>query len=333
MSVTPTPADRYFIDLAPDDTPLDAVAAEIRAEHSAAERAQHAALEHARHAGAQLIAAKARLPHGQFKPFVRDECQMPHSTANLYMKVARRWDELIKSQPVATLTLRAAAKFLSNGTQDDDTEEKADALYALGVLSPNDLRELSEPEVIALVREVRAAYIQCCIDIDADGLAERIARFGPDGSAYEINRRFLATRVRNVAEAMRQGLCTPGQVRKRLGVIPIDTAMRKSLEGRAAYAEDAAGGAAEAKTPAATRSAAAPISAAPYRHALDVFLNDAKEFAQTSATLLTSTHGLYEERVILSPEDRQRLLDRLDLVREAIGKMEAQARRSGISAA
>jgi hypothetical protein len=117
-------------------------------------------------------------------------------------------------------------------------------------------------------------------------------------------------------------------------VIPIDALMRKSVEGR-----DTSEHAVAADTPTRPTSAprrpapTPPITAAPHLPALDAFLKDAKEFAETSATLLTSTHGLLDERVILSHEDRQRLLDHLAFVREAIGKMEAQARRSAISAA
>lgn len=326
-AVSLVPADRYVLDLAPADTPLDALAAEIRASHGAAERAQFAALEHARMAGTQLLAAKARLPHGKFKPFVRDECQMPHSTANLYMKVARRWDELGKSQPVATLTLRAAAKLLCNGTLDDDTEATADALFALGVLGPDDLRALSEAEIIALVREVHAAYIQCVTDIDADGFAERIAHRGPDGPAYGIDRRGLATLAHRTAAAMRDGLCTPGQVRKYLGVIPADDRLRKALRGRESPTQ---ADVASHRSPAAPR---APITVTPPPSVLDAFVADAHAFARTTQTLLTASHGLLQERLVLNDAERTRLLAAINEVRDAIAKMEAQARRSAMAVA
>jgi hypothetical protein len=61
----------------------------MNAEHRAYESTQAAALEHAIAAGDALIEAKARLPHGEWLPWLREHAEFGERTARHYMAIAR----------------------------------------------------------------------------------------------------------------------------------------------------------------------------------------------------------------------------------------------------
>ena len=84
---------------------LTDLAARIRAEHENSILAVKRGLAHAISAGQLLIEAKAQLQHGQWLPWLRDHCQVPERTAQLYMKLATHGDEI---RSVADLTVRGA---------------------------------------------------------------------------------------------------------------------------------------------------------------------------------------------------------------------------------
>jgi hypothetical protein len=85
------------------------LASRIRAEHEATAAALKRGAEHAMAAGQLLIAAKKRLKHGQWLPWLRDHCVMPERTARLYMRLAGT-KQLIESQigNVADFSVRGA---------------------------------------------------------------------------------------------------------------------------------------------------------------------------------------------------------------------------------
>ena len=71
-------------------------------------------LTHARAAGLLLLEAKEGMAHGTFMKWVQRECQFSHSTANLYMRIAREWDQIEgNSQSIANLSLGAVGEWLS----------------------------------------------------------------------------------------------------------------------------------------------------------------------------------------------------------------------------
>jgi hypothetical protein len=102
-----------------------------RTEASAAELKKHAAvanrehkecqsmfrnsLEHARTAGEALQAAKDSMKHGEWLKWLKKECpHIPDTTANAYMRVAEKWDSVMKNpQRVADSTPTSLRKFLS----------------------------------------------------------------------------------------------------------------------------------------------------------------------------------------------------------------------------
>lgn len=73
---------------------LSVLAAQISQAHVAATSAAISALEHGRHCGELLIEAKAQLPHGEWEQWVAAHCTFQLRTAQEYMRVARRWQEL-----------------------------------------------------------------------------------------------------------------------------------------------------------------------------------------------------------------------------------------------
>ena len=104
---------------------LDQLAAEIKREHEAVEATIRTSLMHAKAAGEKLVEVKDRLKHREWMPWVETHCGVSHSTALLYMNVARRWDELVNSQPVENLTLHKAATALAEMRREVRAVEKA----------------------------------------------------------------------------------------------------------------------------------------------------------------------------------------------------------------
>jgi hypothetical protein len=110
---------------------LPVLAAEIMNYHAAAREAFGSAAEYAIKAGEALIEAKKLVEHGEWLPWLRDNCKLSERAAQLYMRIARHKDELAKSATVADLSLRAAARAVSGTISDDDVEvaKTADPLW------------------------------------------------------------------------------------------------------------------------------------------------------------------------------------------------------------
>jgi hypothetical protein len=104
-------------------TALDRLAFDIRVAHGAVKTSMRESLTHARAAGELLIQAKGRIASKRFMDWVKKECQFSHSTANIYMRIAREWDRIeANSQCVANLGLAALDRWLRGqaiGESDD----------------------------------------------------------------------------------------------------------------------------------------------------------------------------------------------------------------------
>jgi hypothetical protein len=99
------------------------LATQISTEQQKVETTLRAGLEHARKAGELLNKAKASLPHGQWLRWLKENCtNVAERTAQTYMAVSNRWDELQtkSATPVADLPFRAAIKLLSKGDKQPD---------------------------------------------------------------------------------------------------------------------------------------------------------------------------------------------------------------------
>ncbi len=93
---------------------LEALAVRINEEHRQAEAHAVSAVEHAAKAGRLLVAAKAGCAHGTWLPWLEANVACSVRTAQAYMRVARRWDELAaKSADPALLSIDGALRMLA----------------------------------------------------------------------------------------------------------------------------------------------------------------------------------------------------------------------------
>ena len=126
---------------------LAELAARISAEHTAVFVALSDSVRHAVAAGEMLIEAKAQVPHGQWLPWLRDNCTMSERTAQLYMRCAKSREDLEQHMGGGgdlTLNEAAAMLVLSSDTRRlfafikeiarlDDPEEVMQACLRSGV--------------------------------------------------------------------------------------------------------------------------------------------------------------------------------------------------------
>jgi hypothetical protein len=110
-----------------NDSTLESLAVRIHAAHQQVEGALQTSLEHARTAGELLLEAKSRFPHGQWLPWLQATVCFSEATAQRYMQIARRWDELMKARTVRDLTLRDALRLLGTRPAAPPAPPPADA--------------------------------------------------------------------------------------------------------------------------------------------------------------------------------------------------------------
>lgn len=103
--------------------PLTILATEINTEHNAFLEAMQAGLQHALKCGNLLLEAKAMVPHGEWLPWLADNCQVSERSAQAYMRVAQHWPELSKSATVADLTYREALQLLAENKPSEVLSE------------------------------------------------------------------------------------------------------------------------------------------------------------------------------------------------------------------
>ncbi|MCF6100352.1 DUF3102 domain-containing protein [Mesorhizobium muleiense] len=85
---------------------LPVLAAEIRRAHADVQEAAKTAAQCAIDAGHALIEAKALVKHGEWLPWLREQCALAERTAQLYMKIAKSGNP---PEIVAALGLQAAS--------------------------------------------------------------------------------------------------------------------------------------------------------------------------------------------------------------------------------
>jgi hypothetical protein len=86
---------------------LPILADEIKRAHGGVMDAATTAAERAIEAGNALIEAKLLVKHGQWLPFLKEHCELPERTAQLYMKIARLG---LEPATVADLGIKMLAK-------------------------------------------------------------------------------------------------------------------------------------------------------------------------------------------------------------------------------
>jgi hypothetical protein len=119
---------------------LPTLADRVNAEHRACEEAVGAALSHAINAGELLTEAKAGVPHGSWGAWLADNFEGSERTAQAYMKLYRRRDEIRNG--AADLSLRGALKALSAPKGEEPVDEEVAGAFGAGPgQSPADINE------------------------------------------------------------------------------------------------------------------------------------------------------------------------------------------------
>lgn len=85
---------------------LTMLASEINDAHRQAQAHAKGMLLEAKRAGDALLQAKKEIPHGQFKAWVEANTSVSYSTAAVYMKVAKEWDQKSSMLDFSTTSLR-----------------------------------------------------------------------------------------------------------------------------------------------------------------------------------------------------------------------------------
>jgi hypothetical protein len=295
------------------EVPLDQLAADIKREHEAAEYSMRDSLMHARAAGVKLLEVKRRLAFGEFMPWVDTHCEFSHSTANLYMKIAKRWETLGDSQQVANLTLRQASQLLYLDPSDEDAEATAE-LVNLKLLDWPDLDGLEPLEVRALVKEVRSYYEDLCFEPDEAVAARRVARSEEWNPVVTLNRDAIRTDACRVATELRDGKIGKGNVRQRLRRIEM-TVLEAKVEETTPTGQK----------PAETKPPGASVAVLRHVSPFEAYAERTQRFIAETHALLTEPHGLLSERVTLTHWQRQRLVKLITDARQALDELEEQA--------
>lgn len=106
------------MDVAEEPQCLTSLAESINAEHREATDCVRRSLIHARKAGEWLIKAKEIIGHGGWLAWLEDNTEFPDRTAQVYMRVARSWDEIetqarANAQDLADLGIQSALTLLA----------------------------------------------------------------------------------------------------------------------------------------------------------------------------------------------------------------------------
>ncbi len=102
---------------------LGTLAELINVEHEAVEANFQRGFEHAVRAGLLLLEAKAHVPHGQWLPWLSENCAVSERSAQNYMRVAKNRPDLgTESATAADLTLRGAVAALASPKETPEIE-------------------------------------------------------------------------------------------------------------------------------------------------------------------------------------------------------------------
>jgi hypothetical protein len=155
--------------LKPEYGSLEDLANRIKAAHTAVQDASKNVLGKAIAAGIALREAKAKLGHGQWLPWLKDNCDVSERHANNYMKLAAnkpKLDEKLrtKSATIADLTLTQALRLIedksdrNDGSGDLGKYDKAQAalIKKLKKLSPEEVEAAAQQTIQELEKVVAA---------------------------------------------------------------------------------------------------------------------------------------------------------------------------------
>jgi hypothetical protein len=186
-------------------TALPQLASRINVEHEAAGASFKAGLLHARAAGELLLQAKGQLPHGQWLPWMAANVHCSERTAQAYMRVAKRWDELeAKAQGLADLTFEGGLKLLAAPAKDEDRGLAADMEKWSGALAEKTgevtdtlagLRAILDRPDVTLAELVKVQETAGRLAAEMSALqrrAEQVTGFRQDLPALDRNYEYVA---------------------------------------------------------------------------------------------------------------------------------------------
>lgn len=105
---------------------LSKLADEANKEHAEVVKSGLSMLQHARACGNYLLQAKHAIGHGGWLSWVRDNFRATPRTAQRYMRIAERWEDLrLNATRVSDLSVRGAVKLLREQTVE---RERGDTL-------------------------------------------------------------------------------------------------------------------------------------------------------------------------------------------------------------
>jgi hypothetical protein len=121
----------------PEELSLLKLAKAIKRDVYLSKLAQQEALTRARSAGRSLNLAKKELNHGEWTPWLRENCSLSERTARYYMRIDRKWNEIQKKanlygHDLSTLPLSVAVEFITKpkglkGFLEDFIEDNLEA--------------------------------------------------------------------------------------------------------------------------------------------------------------------------------------------------------------
>lgn len=104
-------------------TSLADLARQIDAEHELAFRKARESLEHARTAGDLLIEVKDQLEHGEWTPWLEENCAVSSRQARRYIRLANNWDEISKTDAASVLSIDGALKLLAGPEDEPEADD------------------------------------------------------------------------------------------------------------------------------------------------------------------------------------------------------------------
>jgi hypothetical protein len=127
---------------------LAEISQHVQREHQAVESAKKVGVQHAIKCGELLAAAKRQLQHGQFLPWVRDTCNLTPRTAQRYIRLFERRDDLANATSVSHLTINDALRLLTETDLLEQLPPSGRNALEQGVITPETAMHLLRLELL-----------------------------------------------------------------------------------------------------------------------------------------------------------------------------------------
>lgn len=93
-------------------------------QHAAIGKLQSKILDHAHRVGTALCIVQSRLPHGEYQPWVKANCNISLSQARVYCRIAEHWDLIEPEIGDKINFLNEAERFLAKATGGAEPEHE-----------------------------------------------------------------------------------------------------------------------------------------------------------------------------------------------------------------